>query len=117
MMKPPITWITALVSGALVLSSNAVELPRMFSDHAVLQQGEIVPVWGWGNPGEAISVEFGGQKVAVKVGQNGEWRIEFKKIAADATGKKITGRKFRAAQKLRHRQRWSRTCQDPFTMG
>ncbi len=36
----------ALLTGAMVVTSSAVELPRMFSDHGVLQQGEIVPVWG-----------------------------------------------------------------------
>jgi hypothetical protein len=36
----------ALLSGAMVVTSGAVELPRMFSDHGVLQQGEVIPVWG-----------------------------------------------------------------------
>jgi hypothetical protein len=36
----------ALLAGALVVTSGAVALPRMFSDHGVLQQGEVIPVWG-----------------------------------------------------------------------
>ena len=79
-----------LLSGAMHVTSGAVELPRMFSDHGVLQQGEIVPVWGWGNPGETVSVEFGGQKVAGKADQNGEWRIELKDLTVNATGRAMS---------------------------
>ena len=80
----------ALLSGAMVETSSAVELPRMFSDHGVLQQGEVVPVWGWGSPGETVSVEFGGQKVAQKAGQNGEWKIDLKDLKTNVTGRKMT---------------------------
>jgi sialate O-acetylesterase len=80
----------ALLSGAMVLATKAVELPTMFSDHAVLQQGEPVPVWGWGNPGETVTVEFGGQKVTAKAGPDGEWRVELAKLKADATGRSMT---------------------------
>jgi sialate O-acetylesterase len=80
----------ALLSGAMVATSSAVELPRMFSDHGVLQQGTVVPVWGWGSPGETVNVEFGGQKVAGKADQNGEWRIELNNLTVNATGRKMT---------------------------
>ena len=80
----------ALLSGAMVLAAKAVELPTMFSDHAVLQQGESVPVWGWGDPGEVVTVEFGGQKASGKAGENGEWRIELKKLETNATGRPLT---------------------------
>ncbi len=89
-MEPTITLKTALVYGAIVLSSNAVELPRMFSDHGVFQQGTVVPVWGWGSPGETVNLEFAGQKLAGKVDQNGEWRMELKSLAANGTGRNMT---------------------------
>ena len=79
-----------LLSGAMAVTSGAVELPRMFSDHGVLQQGEVVPVWGWGSPGEAVSVEFGGQKVAGKAAADGEWRIELKNLKVNPTGRNMT---------------------------
>lgn len=89
-MESTITWKAALVYGAMVLCSTAVELPRMFSDHGVLHQGTLVPVWGWGSPGETVTVEFAGQKVAGKADSNGEWRIELKYLTANATGGKMT---------------------------
>jgi sialate O-acetylesterase len=77
----------ALLTGGMVATAAAVELPRMFSDHGVLQRGEVVPVWGWGEAGETVTVEFGGQKAAAAVGKDGAWRVELKSMAADATGR------------------------------
>jgi len=65
----------------------------MFSDHGVLQQGSAVPVWGWGSPGETVSVEFAGQNASAKADTNGEWRIELKNLKAHSDGRtlKVTG--------------------------
>ena len=79
-----------LLSGAAIVTSGAVELPRMFSDHGVFQQGTVVPVWGWGSPGEIVNVEFAGQQVAGKADKNGEWRTELKNLTINATGRKMT---------------------------
>jgi len=73
-----------------MVTSGAVELPRMFSDHGVLQQGTVVPVWGWGGPGETVTVEFAGQKVAGKADPNGEWRVELTNLTGNATGGRMT---------------------------
>ncbi|MCF7732001.1 MAG: sialate O-acetylesterase [Akkermansiaceae bacterium] len=85
-----ITSKTALAFAAMALCSSAVELPRMFSDHGVLQQGTLVPVWGWGSPGENVTVEFAGQKVSGKADSNGEWRVELKSLTTHAAGSKMT---------------------------
>jgi sialate O-acetylesterase len=78
-----------LLSAAMTAGAGAVELPRMFSDHGVLQQGPVVPVWGWGNPGENITVGFGGQKVTAKADANGEWRTGLSDLTASATGRSM----------------------------
>ena len=38
-----------------------VKLPAMFTDHAVLQRDMPVPVWGWADPGEKVTVTIAGQ--------------------------------------------------------
>ena len=49
---------------ALNLATQAeVRLAAPFSDNMVLQQGMRVPVWGWADEGEVITVKFCGQKV------------------------------------------------------
>ena len=79
----------AFLTGAMVVTSTAVELPTMFGDHGVFQRGEAVPVWGWGEAGETVTVEFGGQKAAGKVGADGSWRVELKAMEANADGQTL----------------------------
>ncbi|MFM8357722.1 MAG: sialate O-acetylesterase, partial [Verrucomicrobiota bacterium] len=70
-----------------------VRLHPLFSDHAVMQRGQPVPVWGWADPGEAVSVEFAGQKVAAQADEQGRWRATLKALAPSATGAtlRVTG--------------------------
>lgn len=92
-MSAKLGWMGGVV--AVVTMAGAVELPTMFSDHAVLQRGEKVPVWGWGEAGEKVTVEFGGQSVAATAAADGAWRVELEPMEADATGRsmKVTGSK------------------------
>ena len=65
---------------ALVLVQTAradVRLPTIFSDHAVLQQGIALPVWGWADPGEEVTVTLAGQTRQVKASADGAWRVTF----------------------------------------
>lgn len=43
-------------------AEDALELPAIFADRMVLQRGDRVPVWGWAEPGTAVTVGFNGQK-------------------------------------------------------
>jgi sialate O-acetylesterase len=52
---------------AIALTAQGeVKLAAPFSDNMVLQQGAKVPVWGWADEGEMITVKFRGQKVTAK---------------------------------------------------
>ena len=48
-------------SGVATTARADVRLPALFSDHMVLQRDVIVPVWGWAEPGEAVTVSIAGQ--------------------------------------------------------
>lgn len=39
-----------------------VKPAALFGDHMVLQQGMSVPVWGWADPGEYVTVTIAGQR-------------------------------------------------------
>ena len=42
-----------------VLSAGAtVRMPRLFQSGMVLQRGKPIPVWGWDDAGEAITIQF-----------------------------------------------------------
>jgi sialate O-acetylesterase len=56
-------------------ASAAVRLPAVLSDHAVLQRAASVPVWGWADPQEAVTVEFGKRRATTRAGADGRWRV------------------------------------------
>ena len=60
----------------------AIQLGAPFHDHAVLQRGMSVPVWGWSKPGTKVTVEFSGQKKSASAGKDGKWTIELNDLKA-----------------------------------
>jgi sialate O-acetylesterase len=62
-----------------------VRLAPLFCDHAVLQQGVAVPVWGWADAGEAVTVSIAGQSKAAKAGADGAWRVTLDALKPGAT--------------------------------
>jgi sialate O-acetylesterase len=75
------------------IASAAVRLHPLFTDHAVLQQGIRLPVWGTATDGESVTVEFAGQTVRA-VASNGTWRVELRPLRANGTGQtlRVSGR-------------------------
>ncbi len=71
-MKSPLPGLALALLGAISLRAD-VSLAPLFTDHAVLQQGKAVPVWGRADPGELVSVAFHGQTVRATTGQDGRW--------------------------------------------
>ena len=53
-----------------------VKLPAMFSDHAVLQRDMPVPVWGWAEPGEEVTVSIAGQTHKATADDKGKWSVK-----------------------------------------
>jgi sialate O-acetylesterase len=52
-----------------------VTLAPLFSDHAVLQQGKAVPVWGRAAPDEKVTVTFRDQTAHATAGKDGRWIV------------------------------------------
>ncbi|HSI84798.1 MAG: sialate O-acetylesterase [Candidatus Methylacidiphilales bacterium] len=52
-----------------------VVLPRIFSDHAVLQKSASTPVWGKAEPGEKVRVSLGSTTAETVAGQDGKWHV------------------------------------------
>jgi sialate O-acetylesterase len=60
-----------------------VKMPALFSDHMVLQRQMALPVWGWADEGEAITVEIAGQTKKAIGNKEGKWQIKLDHIAAE----------------------------------
>lgn len=53
----------------------------LFTNRAVLQRGQPVPVWGTAAEGEKVTVEFCGQKVTTTA-KDGKWRVDLAALEA-----------------------------------
>lgn len=78
-------WEWSFAIAGAVLSSAvhaAVDLPHLFTDGAVLQRDEPIPVWGWATPLAEVSVSLGGQSQTVKSDSQGRWQVQFAPLPA-----------------------------------
>lgn len=50
-------------------------IPAIFSDNMVLQRGIPLPVWGWAQPGETVTVSLMKQKKTAVAGSDGKWMV------------------------------------------
>ena len=69
---------------------QAIDVPAVFSDHAVLQRDLPLPIWGTGEPGTEISVQFSGQNKTATVGNDGKWETILDPMPANAEGRTMT---------------------------
>jgi sialate O-acetylesterase len=76
--------LALLVAGATP-SLRALELPNIFSDHMVLQQGQALPVWGRADAGATVKVTFGKQSVETVADAEGKWLAKLAPEPANAT--------------------------------
>lgn len=53
-----------------------VQIAPLFTDHAVLQRGRAIPVWGTADAGEQVTVEFRAHVVTATADAAGKWRVE-----------------------------------------
>jgi sialate O-acetylesterase len=75
-----------ICAGLLLLAWTAaafgeVKPSQLFSDHAVLQSGMPIPVWGTADPGEKVTVTLGTSKQRTTAGADGRWMLRLDKMA------------------------------------
>jgi len=83
----PVAALAFLATGRDCLHAD-VSLHGLFTDHAVLQRGRPVPVWGRADDGEEVTVEFAGQSVST-VARNGRWSVRLRPLKASAEGRSL----------------------------
>jgi sialate O-acetylesterase len=62
----------AILAGA---ASADIRMPAVFSDNMVLQSGMAVPVWGWADKGEKVTVKFAGQEKTATADDTRKWML------------------------------------------
>lgn len=73
-----------LLAGTATLSATELKLASLFTDHSVLQRDATVPVWGWAEPNDEVTVEFAGQKQMAKADAGGKWMVKFNPMPMSA---------------------------------
>ena len=88
--KPIGLLVAAILFGWVSVSfaADAVEAldincAPVFGDHAVLQQGIPIPVWGWSLTGANVTVTFDNQTKSTVAGKDGRWDVALDPMAAD----------------------------------
>jgi len=81
---PHNNFLTSLCLFAVALTATAdVKLPPVLGSGMVLQRDLPVPVWGWADAGEKVSVSFAGQTKTSKAGDNGKWMVKLDPLKAN----------------------------------
>ncbi len=76
--------ICSLIVLSLAASTTRadVRLPHVLGDHMVVQRDKPLPVWGWAEPGEKVSVSLGGQRAATTADAQGRWKVVLGELQA-----------------------------------
>jgi len=82
MPKEDVVDVPAIGQGLCV--SNA------FQTNMVLQRDKPLNIWGWAQPGEAVTVSFAGQEVQAKAAADRSWTVTLKPMPANSTQQTLT---------------------------
>ncbi len=82
--------IIAAAALAAMGAEAKVTMGTPFADGMVLQRGRNVPVWGWADAGESVTVTFAGQKLKTTAGEDGKWRVNLAPMDASKEGRTLT---------------------------
>jgi sialate O-acetylesterase len=90
MKSTPAIPVILLFASLFSVQAADLKLPSIFSEHMVLQCSKAVPVWGWADPGEQVTVEFSGQTKSTTASAEGKWSVMLDPLAASADSGEMT---------------------------
>jgi len=79
--KTGLFWVLAIAL-AVAPAAADVRLPGFFGDHMVVQRDAAVPVWGWAEPGENVTVKLGDRQKTTTACEKGKWQVAFDPLEA-----------------------------------
>jgi sialate O-acetylesterase len=84
----PAIFVLLLFTG--ISCGAALRLPGIFGDNMILQRDTNVPVWGWADPGEKVTVSVAGQTKDAVADSNGKWMVKLDPLEASSTPQTMT---------------------------
>ncbi len=82
--------LTCLITISVPVVQAAVSLPNVLGSNMVLQQERPVPIWGWADAGEKITVSFAGQTKTTTAGKDGKWMVKLTSLKASSDPRNLT---------------------------
>jgi len=79
-MKKNLLLLLTLLSSIQIFAN--VSLPKVFGDNMVLQRNKPIPIWGWAEANEKVTVQFNHQTRSATADKNGNWKINLDKEIA-----------------------------------
>ena len=70
------------LSGFTSVAGAKIQLAGPFSDHMVLQRDKPIPVWGWAEPGELVTVTLNGTSATATADDSGKWLLNLPAMSA-----------------------------------
>ncbi|MHC5067558.1 MAG: sialate O-acetylesterase [Planctomycetota bacterium] len=81
--------LTLLICSLCALTAAELRLASCLGDGAVLQREQPVPIWGWADPGTAVTVAFAGQSVQATADGDGRWQAQLGAMDAASNGRNL----------------------------
>ncbi|MEE9601748.1 MAG: sialate O-acetylesterase [Thermoguttaceae bacterium] len=82
-------FVVSLISAGLARAD--VRLPAVIDSHMVLQRDMPLPIWGWADADETVSVQLDdGTAVKTKADAKGKWKVTLPAVKADGKSHKLT---------------------------
>ena len=82
--------VLMIVLASLMTAEAKIGVPSLFGNDMVLQRGIEVPVWGWADPGEKVTVAFAGKSQTVTADDKGTWQVKLPAMKANAEPQTLT---------------------------
>ena len=84
------SWRSVVSAGLLVVVWSwaasplyaEVKLPHVIGNHMVLQRDQPIPVWGWADADEAVTVELNTHKATTRADSDGKWNVRLPSMSA-----------------------------------
>jgi sialate O-acetylesterase len=67
-----------------------VKLPNVISSQMVLQRDRPLPIWGWADPGEEVTVNLDDATFTAKADAQGTWKVVLPAVKADGKAHNMT---------------------------
>jgi sialate O-acetylesterase len=76
MITRPLLVVFLVIGCSVTDCLSQIRLPRIISDHVILQRDRELKLWGWSSANEKITLAFGTSSFSTQADANGSWELK-----------------------------------------